>query len=407
MDTLQDILEMGQRAERCIEIERFQLLENHQKELRHFTQGEAINYLLTNRNTLTRYCKSAGVKHNRFEGAKWLIDINDIYHLRDEMRAGGTFNIPKFIRQPHQQCHVIPFVNQKGGCTKTTNTLQVSTSLAVTYHEQYRVAVIDMDPQGTISDYLVPARDDKDVRDTIFSVTDMLLGNYTLEEGETIKDVVSNAFLDTTIPNLKVLPASDMDRKFESKMLKRIKDGEVDNPYALLDKMISLVKDEYDFIFIDTAPALNFSVYNALFAATGLIIPVKPTNNDFNATMRWLQRLPDSFAMMSEYQEKKGYDFIRFLISDHDGKDTANEITRKLNNVFGHRVYSTELKSSEAIMTCHKDLNSIFEISKSEYPKTSKVSFANSVTNGEAVTEQIVKSGRDVWYQQDLEYQNG
>ena len=316
------------------------------------------------------------------------------------MRKAGKFLHPKFIRKNSQQCHVIAFSNQKGGTGKTVSTGLIGACIASEYHEEFRVGVIDADPQGTLSLIHAPDRHHEDLRNEIFGFGELIAGEYELEEGETMKDVVSKAFLQTTIPNLRILPAMDMDRQLEGNIHEKLLKGEIDNPYSMLSNLISHVKDEFDIILIDTPPAMNFSVYNSFYAATSLVIPVCPTEQDRDATMRWLQQLPIIFKTMVNVG-MKDYDFIRFLITNHDGKDTANSITQEINNLFGVRVMDTALKSSEAIRVCAKDLNTIYDISKSEYPKASKKSFGNAITNGRSVTEQIVKLARDIWYQQD------
>ncbi|MDG4871048.1 hypothetical protein P8631_23925, partial [Guyparkeria sp. 1SP6A2] len=71
--------------------------------------------------------------------------------------------------------------------------------------------LIDMDGQATLSMYYAPEAE----KEGCLSVGDLIMQNYDLEEGETFPQVVSEAFLQTTIPNLRILQASQSDRAIE------------------------------------------------------------------------------------------------------------------------------------------------------------------------------------------------
>ena len=43
----------------------------------------------------------------------------------------------------------------------------------------------------------------------------------------------------------------------------------------VLHKGLAVLKDEYDYIIIDTAPTLSYLTINAIFAADGVIVPVR------------------------------------------------------------------------------------------------------------------------------------
>lgn len=399
-ESFDDVLALGETA-KAFKVRRNDiLLDDHEKDPRHFTKAEAQEYLEVNPKTLDRYCQLLNVDPKRFEDAAWLINIHELYAIREAMRDSGTFRHKKFIRTEKQRCQVIAIANQKGGVSKTVSVGTIGACIASQYHDEFRVGLIDTDPQGTLSLFHLPDRHNEECRDNIFGFGDLVSGEFELDEGESLKDLVSSAFVQTTIPNLRILPAMETDRQLEGKLHAKILSGEIKNPYKILRDMIELVQDEFDIILIDTPPAMNFAVYNALYASTGLIIPVTPTEADRDATMNWLEHLPVIYQSMFNMC-LKGHYFTKFLITNHDGKDTANAITQELNSLFGNKIYDTSLKSSEAIRVCAKDLNTIFDISKSEYPKSYKKAFGNAVTNARSVSEQIVKSIRDIWFKQD------
>lgn len=87
----------------------------------------------------------------------------------------------------------------------------VASGLATEFHQEYRVGLIDMDGQATLSMYYAPEAD----QEGNLSVGDLIMRNFDLDEGETFEQAVSEAFLETTIPNLRILPAAQSDRAIE------------------------------------------------------------------------------------------------------------------------------------------------------------------------------------------------
>lgn len=147
----------------------------------------------------------------------------------------------------------IAIINMKGGCAKTTTTVNMAHILATEYER--RVLLIDNDKQGNLSkacgvwSYVKP------------SLADILMG----QQG--IKDVQQ----DTQTEKLKVIPAN---MHLLTANLAVIKDEEIEQA-TLLSEQLEAVQEEYDFCIIDCPPDINISVINALVAADEVIIPIK------------------------------------------------------------------------------------------------------------------------------------
>ena len=123
---------------------------------------------------------------------------------------------------------VITVTNQKGGVGKTTTVSALVTGLS---QRGARVLGVDLDPQGNLG----------------FNLGLDIGDNYTVYDVLPSDIMLSTAEMAFTAPR----------REF------------------MLSQHLNVVKPFYDFIIIDTPPALNILTINAYVASTGLIVPME------------------------------------------------------------------------------------------------------------------------------------
>lgn len=150
--------------------------------------------------------------------------------------------------------HVV--FNQKGGVGKSTITCNLA---AVSAHQGLRTLVVDLDPQGNSTRYLLGAAAEEPLANLaeLFEQTLKFLARPKAT-GEFIYE--------TPFENLHVMPSSPALEELQGKLESRHK------IYKLRDALAELDAD-YDRIYIDTPPALNFYTRSALIAAHGCLIP--------------------------------------------------------------------------------------------------------------------------------------
>ncbi|MEY8201296.1 MAG: AAA family ATPase [Colwellia sp.] len=370
------------------------LLADHRKELRNFTRAEAYTYLDIDAKTLDRYVKATEIDPRRHEDSQWSINIEEIYQVR-ALLPENLRREEKFTCSEKQKTQVIVIQNQKGGVGKTVSAATIASGLATEFHQEYRVGLIDMDGQATLSMYYAT---ESDLQGNL-SIGDLMMKNFDLDDCETFSDAVSESFIQTTIPNLRILPASQSDRAIEGWFHEQVFNQVISSPYSILHNIIDSVKNEFDIIIIDTPPSLGYATYNAYFAATSVIFPLSITENDIDATCSYFSYIPQVWALLAN-AEHPGYQFMKILLTNHREGSTSTELLNKLDEYFGPYLYSKEFKHSEAIRQCSSLLSTVFDMSKSEYPKT-KSSFQTAQQNAHEVTSQIMRDIVHVWRDQE------
>lgn len=149
---------------------------------------------------------------------------------------------------------VISVANQKGGVGKTTTSVNLAASLV--YYGK-RVLLIDFDAQGSATTSLGVNR--SKLKGNLY---DVLMGEKEL------KDVIQKIQISDK-NKLDLVPATIDLAGIDMKLIER------DDHMYVLDSLIKKIKNKYDYILIDCAPALGISTLNALYASDSVIIPIQ------------------------------------------------------------------------------------------------------------------------------------
>ena len=144
---------------------------------------------------------------------------------------------------------IITIANQKGGVGKTTTVVNLATALASI---DKKVLVIDMDPQYNSS--------------MSFNAYDANKSIYKVFSNDV---EINNAIQPSLIPNLNVISACEDLAAAEYEL------ADDENRNFLLKRYIGNIKENYDYIFIDTPPTLGLLTISSLTASDEVLIPVQ------------------------------------------------------------------------------------------------------------------------------------
>jgi chromosome partitioning protein len=171
--------------------------------------------------------------------------------------------------ESERRAKIISFANQKGGVAKTTTTLNLAVAFAESGHD---VLCVDLDPQGnlTMSQGIDPDKVDR-------SMYDVLVDHIP------IRDVIQDREIDIAVASIDLAGA-------EIAMSMQI------GRERSLEKALSAVIDDYDFVCIDTPPSLGLLTVNALTASDKVIVPVQCEY----LSMRGLVQLQNTLEMIRE-----------------------------------------------------------------------------------------------------------
>lgn len=152
---------------------------------------------------------------------------------------------------------VIAITNRKGGIGKTTTAAVLACGLQ---ERGFKVLAIDLDGQHNLSDYAEAETTGKTILEALLrecSIKD------AIQEQPLFDIVASNESIDNID---KKLNAKDGNPKTQEAMAERV---------CRLKRLLALVQSSYDYIILDTPPAMSMTTIMSMAAADSVIIPTE------------------------------------------------------------------------------------------------------------------------------------
>ncbi|MCL2056385.1 MAG: AAA family ATPase [Oscillospiraceae bacterium] len=227
---------------------------------------------------------------------------------------------------------VISISNQKGGVGKTTTSLAISTGFK---ERGFRVLAVDMDPQANFTFSLGGEGDDGP------TVYELLKG-----EVQPRFAIQRTSYVDLIASNI-VLSGAELEFTAEGREY-------------ILKKALKSLMPRYDYIVIDTPPALSFLTVNALAAAQYMIIPMQADI----FSLQGIAQLGDSLLRLKQYCNPQ-LEVGGILLCRFDGRTILgrriNETADMVAQQIGTKLYKQKIRNSVAIQEAQTNQVSMFQ----------------------------------------------
>ena len=248
---------------------------------------------------------------------------------------------------------IIAIINQKGGVGKSTTAFTLASGLK---NKGYKTLCIDMDAQGNLS-YTANANDD------LLTIYDLLA------EDANINQAIQHTKNFDLIASSKALSGAD---GFITDIGKEYK----------LKEILESVKNNYDYIIIDTPPALGLLTVNALTACDSVIIPAQADIY----SLQGIEQLSKTIQPIKKYCNDKlkidGILLTRYsprAILSREVAEIANDLAQNLNT----KVFKSTIREAIAVKESQINKQSLFDYAPNSNVTNDYLNFINELLKGE------------------------
>ena len=254
-----------------------------------------------------------------------------------------------FLRPTGKRAAIIGIGNFKGGVGKTVMTACLAQGLTMKGH---RVLCIDYDPQGSLTTML-------GLNPVTVTAEQTVMPIMYRRDDERAKDSLKEVVKQTYWPSLDIIPSSFQlfSGEFElplRQMMANVK-GSLEPNFVFSQVLIdALQRDlwyEYDFILIDTPPALSYMTLTAFWAADGLLMPIPAEGIDFASSAQFWNMLTEiSTGFQKKSGKAKEFAFILAVPSKIDSQImTTREMLAMMKGAYGAFYANTEIPDTAAV----------------------------------------------------------
>lgn len=271
----------------------------------------------------------------------------------------NTYNITQRKAGVMKKGTVIAIVNQKGGIGKSTIAGTLTTGLQL---RGYKTLLIELDPQSNAAFCFradIPDPSENNILDSIL-------------QGQPLADLIQHTEQGDIIPAVATLARADID------LYKQF--GDSPEQMTALKTAIEPLQQLYDYILIDTAPALNRMSYNALVAANEAVVPAKPEVYSLQAIGQLRQTIE---SVKQNYN--KDLHVAGVLLTMYEGKTSLHkdivQTLKAFETQLQTKVIQHPIRKSIDVAAAQNERTDIFSYRRSNGSKAPVTADYNAVIN--------------------------
>lgn len=280
---------------------------------------------------------------------------SDIWAAREAL-AKGARNPRQYMptRTGKEHLQVLTCATFKGGSGKSTSCIHLAQRLAL---KGYRVLMIDMDPQASLTSMMGISTDlELDEDASIYAA-------IRYDSPVPMAKVVRKTYFH----GLDIAPAALILSEFETETPINLRIEGARPFYIRLRDAIDQVGANYDVVVIDCPPQLGFLTLSALVSATGMIIPVIPNMVDVASLSQYLSMATSMLNVIASYGMRLQYDFQRYMLCRFEPSDSPQaQMAAFLRITFGTRLMTEAFLKSTAVSDAGLRQMSLYEIDRGQ-----------------------------------------
>jgi chromosome partitioning protein len=227
---------------------------------------------------------------------------------------------------------IFSIASQKGGVGKTSSSISLSAGIA---RKGKRVLLIDIDSQANSSKVLLPNYPQLQKQQTIFA---------------TILERSPLPIHKTQISNLDLVPSHILLSNTDVELTTAI-----DHREERLKRELDLVKQQYDYIFIDCPPTLSWLTINAMTASDKVIVIVSPGYFELDSIVQISKTIKEVKGYFNSHLELAG-----FLFTMSDPTVNSKTSLQILRQTYTGSVFNTVIPRNTDLRDAHFDKKDIF-----------------------------------------------
>jgi chromosome partitioning protein len=233
---------------------------------------------------------------------------------------------------------IISIANQKGGVAKSTTAINLSAGLA---QEGYKVLLVDTDAQANSTRVFIHPDVEVPLEKSLYNV----IINFS---------PLASIIRKTNSNNLSFVPAHIRLSGIDLELAQAI-----DNRSERLKRALGAVKEQFDYIIIDTPPSLGILTINSFVASDKLLVPV---STGFFA-LTGLVQLQETIDRVRQTQLNPKLGILGVLCTFSDRTNVSKDVEKQLREYFGDLVFRTVIPKNISLEEAHSNHTHIFDYS--------------------------------------------
>ena len=258
-----------------------------------------------------------------------------------------------------REMRTIAIANQKGGCGKTTTSVNLAAAFAK--HGE-RTLIVDLDPQGhsTLGFGYNPETLDKTIYHSLTNVQIPL----------------PRVIIDTNVENLSLAPSNILLSGAELELVNII------GREFVLSEQFRMVSDEYDVCIMDCPPSLGLLTLNALIASTDVIVPVQVNYY----AMEGLRQLLETADIIKMNFQPCFVKILGLLLTFVEDRTTlSRQIQHQMREFFGDLVFDTVIHRTVRLAEAPSSGESVLTYAPHSKGAAEYIAVVEEITRREAV----------------------